>query len=212
MSAVTTFAQNFWTKSRNSTKGWQSIPMLYQLNTPEKAYTFEASSFTAACVVTTLLGGGFYSLWQAGKQVMPAFVFGGAEKWYQRTFGKNFQDVVQEVSPDEIAQIYLTLLMGKPEERQRYLHELSIIHHSKPALVSTTSQWRPQIKPTAYGSTFIPDSGATVQLLDGRALPVQEILGEIGTNLWLVDLGEIPSYAITPGGDGRWEEVETAAA
>jgi hypothetical protein len=26
----------------------------------------------------------------------------------------------------------------------------------------------------------------------------------------LVDLGEIPSYAITPSNDGRWEEVETA--
>jgi hypothetical protein len=212
MSAATTFAQSFWMKSWNSTKGWQSIPMLYQINAPEKAYTFEASSFTIACVVTTLLGGGFYSLWRNSKQVMPAFMFGGAEKWYQRTFGKNFQDVVQEVSLDEIAQIYLTLLVGKPEERQRYLQELSIIHHSKPALVSATSQWRPQIKPTAYGSTFIPDSGATVQLLDGRVLPVQEILGEIGTNLWLVDLGEIPSYAITPGGDGRWEEVETAVA
>ncbi|HEX9387602.1 MAG TPA: hypothetical protein VF918_14870, partial [Anaerolineales bacterium] len=102
--------------------------MLYQLNTPEKPYTFEASSFTAACVVATLLGGGFYSLWQGGKQVMPAFMFGGAEKWYQWTFGKNFQDVVQEVSLDEIAQIYLTLLVGKPEERQRFLQELSIIH------------------------------------------------------------------------------------
>ena len=51
-----------------------------------------------------------------------------------------------------------------------------------------------------------------VQLLDGRELPIQEILGEIGTNLWLVDLGEIPSYAITPSDDGRWEEVETAVA
>jgi len=212
MSAVTTFARSFWMKSWNSTKGWQSTLMLYQLNTPEKPYTFEASSFTAACVVATLLGGGFYSLWQGGKQVMPAFMFGGAEKWYQWTFGKNFQDVVQEVSLDEIAQIYLTLLVGKPEERQRFLQELSIIHHSKPALVSATSQWRPQIKPTAYGSIFIPDSGAAVQLLDGRELPVQEILGEIGINLWLVDLGEIPSYAITPSGDGRWEEVETAVA
>ena len=186
--------------------------MLFQINTPEKPYTFEASSFTTACVVATLLGGGFYSLWRNGRQVMPAFMFGGAEKWYQRTFGKNFQDVVQEVSPDEIAQIYLTLLVGKPEERQRYLQELSIIHHSKPALVSAASQWRPQIKPTAYGSTFIPDSGATVQLLDGRELSVQEILGEIGINLWIVDLGEIPSYAITPSDDGRWEEVETAVA
>jgi hypothetical protein len=48
-----------------------------------------------------------------------------------------------------------------------------------------------------------------VQLLDGRELPIQEILGEIGANLWLVDLGEIPSYAITPRDDGCWEEVET---
>ena len=186
--------------------------MLFQINTPEKPYTFEASSFTAACVVATLLGGGFYSLWQAGKQVMPMFMFGGAEKWYQQTFGKNFQDVVQEVSVDEIAQIYITLLAGKAEERQRYLQELSMVHHSKQALVSASSQWRPQIKPTAYGSTFIPDSGAPVQLLDGRELQVQEILAEIGTNLWLVDLGEIPSYAITPSDNHRWEEVETAVA
>src|SRR5918995_1387135 len=123
MSAVTTFAQSFWMKSWNSTKGRQSIPMLYQINTPEKAYTFEASSFTAACVVTTLLGGGFYSLWRNGTQVMPMFMFGGTEKWFERVFDKNFMDVVQEVSPDEIAQIYMTILAGKPEERQRYLQE-----------------------------------------------------------------------------------------
>jgi hypothetical protein len=186
--------------------------MLYQLNTPAKPYTFEASSFTTACVVATLLGGGFYSLWQGRKQVMPAFMFGGVEKWYQRTFGKNFQDVVQEVSPDEISQIYLTIRVGKPEDRQRYLKELSMIHHSKGTLLNASSQWCPQHKPTPYGSCRVPDGGAVVQLLDGRELPVQEILGEIGTNLWLVDLGEIPAYPITPSEDGRWEEVETAVA
>jgi hypothetical protein len=57
---------------------------------------------------------------------------------------------------------------------------------------------------------MIPGGGELVQLLDGRELPVQEILGEVGPNLWLVDLGEIPAYAITPGEDGRWEEVEPA--
>ena len=186
--------------------------MPYKINTPSEPYTFEASSFTAACVVTTLLGGGFYSLWRNGTQVMPMFMFGGAEKWYQRTFGKNFQDVVQEVSPEEIAQIYMTILAGKPKERQCYLQELSMIHHSKGTLLTVASQWRPQYKPTTYGSCRIPDGGDAVELLDGRELPIQEILGEIGTNLWLVDLGEIPSYAITPSNDGRWEEVETAGA
>jgi hypothetical protein len=48
-----------------------------------------------------------------------------------------------------------------------------------------------------------------VRLLDQRELPVQEILGEISTNLWLVDLGEIPSYPIMPGEEGCWEEVAT---
>ena len=186
--------------------------MVYQINTPEKAYTFEASNFTAACVVTTLLGCGFYSLWQDGKQVMPAFMFGGAEKWYQRTFGKNFQDMVQEVSRDEIAQIYMTVLAGKAQERQGYLQELSMIQHAKRVLLDAASQWRPQYKPTPYCSFKSPDGGDVVQLLDGRVLPIQEILGEIGTNLWLVDLGELPSYAITPSDDGRWEEVETAIA
>lgn len=186
--------------------------MLYQINTPEIPYTFEASSFAAACVVATLLGGGSYSLWQGGKQVMPVFRFGGAEEWYQRTFGKNFQDVLQEVSPDEISQIYMTTLAGKPKERQRYLQELSMMHRSKGTLLIAASQWRPQFKPTPHGSCRLPDSGDVVQLLDGRELPILEILGEIGANLWLVDLGEIPSYAITPGKEGGWKEVEIAAA
>src|SRR6266511_1640149 len=95
MSAATTLAQNFQMKSCNSMKGWQSPPMLCQINTPEKPYTFEASSFAAACVVATLLGGGFYSLWQDGQQVMPMFMFGGAEKWYQRAFGKPADTISQ---------------------------------------------------------------------------------------------------------------------
>ena len=186
--------------------------MLYQINTPEKAYTFEASSFTAACVVTTLLGGGLYSLWQDGKQVMPVSMFGGVEEWFRRVFDKNFTDVVQEVSADEIAQVYMTILAGKPRERQRYLQELSMIHHSKETLLSTANKWRPQYRPTPFGSCRMPNGGDTVQLLDGRELAIQEILSEIGTNLWLVDLGEIPSSAIVPSCDGRWEEVETAVA
>ncbi len=55
--------------------------MLYQINTPENPYTFEVSSFTTARLVVTLLGGGFYSLWQDRKQVMPVFMFGGTEQW-----------------------------------------------------------------------------------------------------------------------------------
>jgi hypothetical protein len=186
--------------------------MLYQLNTPEKPYTFEASSFTTACVVATLLGGGFYSLWQDGKRVMPAFAFGGAEQWYQRAFGKRFTDVVQDVPKEEISQVYMTILAGKPEERQHYLQELSMIHHSKGTLLKASGQWRPQYKPTPYGSCRFPGGGDVVQLLDGRELPIQEILGEIGTNLWLVDLGEIPSYTIIPSNESCWEEVETAVA
>ena len=85
-------------------------------------------------------------------------------------------------------------------------------HQCEPMFLNAATQWCPQLKPTPYGSSHVPDGGDIVQLLDGRELPIQEILGEIGTNLWLVDLGEIPSYAITPRNDGRWEEVETAAA
>ena len=84
-----------------------------------------------------------------------------------------------------------------------------MIHYAKGTPLITASLLRPQYKPTAFGSCRLPDGGVVVQLLDGRELPIQEILGEIGTNLWLVDLGEIPSYAITPSNDGRWEEVET---
>jgi hypothetical protein len=43
---------------------------------------------------------------------MPVFIFGGAEKWFRQVFDKNFTDIVQEVSPSEIAQIYMTSLAG----------------------------------------------------------------------------------------------------
>ena len=187
--------------------------MPYKINTPSEPYTFEASSFLAACVVTSLLGGGFYSLWQDGKKLMPAFMFGGHKEWYHRAFGKNFSDAVQDVSKDEIAQIYLTILAGKPEERKRYLEELSLMHHSRAPLLSMPQKLHVQCATTPYGSSSVPGGGDVVTLIDGRELLVQEVLGEIGINLWLVDLGEIPSYAIVPSAiDGHWDEVETAVA
>jgi hypothetical protein len=184
--------------------------MLYQIHTPGETYTIEATCFTTACVVTTLLGSGFYSLWQSGREVMPAFMFGGHDKWYRRTFGKSFADVIQDVSADEIAHIYANILDGRDEDRRMYLEELSLIHRSpNKSLLADTEYGTP--KNTAYGSFSVPGGGDLVTLLDGRHLPVQEILGEVGTNLWLVDLGEIPSYAITPGNEvGCWEEVVTA--
>jgi hypothetical protein len=186
--------------------------MLYQLNTPEKPYVFEASSFPTACVAATLLGGGFYSLWQGGKQVMPVFMFGGVDEWYQRVFGRHFTEVMQAVAIEEISAIYMTILADKPQELQRYLQELSMLHFSKVTLPDTCCRCRPQLKPTRYGSCKIPEGGNLVRMLDQRELPIQEILGEIGPNLWLVDLGEIPSYAITPGEQGCWEEVAIAVA
>ncbi len=185
---------------------------LYQINTPGETYTMEATCFTTACVVTTLLGSGFYSLWQNGREVMPAFMFGGHDKWYRRTFGKSFADVVQDVSADEIAQIYANILNGRDEDRRIYLEELSLIHRSPNRSLLPAREYG-TTKNTAYGSFTIPGGGDLVTLLDGRRLPVQEILGEVGANLWLVDLGEIPSYAITPGDKvGCWQEVVTAAA
>ena len=183
------------------------MSMLYQINTPGETYTIEATCFTTACVVTTLLGSGFYSLWQSGREVMPAFMLGGHDKWYRRTFGKSFADVVQDVSADEIAQIYANILNGRGKDRRMYLEELSLIHRS-PNRELLPGKGCGRRKNTPYGSLAVPDGGDLVTLLDGRRLLVQEILGEVGTNLWLVDLGEIPSYAITPGNEaGCWEEV-----
>jgi hypothetical protein len=119
--------------------------MLDQLNTPEKPYTFEASSFPTACVVATLLGGGFYSLWQDGKQVMPVFMFGGVEQWYQRAFGRHFTERAKEVSKEEISTIYRTILAEKPQELQRYLQELSMLYYSKVTLPDICSRCRPQL-------------------------------------------------------------------
>lgn len=185
---------------------------LYQINTPGETYTIEATCFTTACVVTTLLGSGFYSLWQNGREVMPAFMFGGHDKWYRRTFGKSFADVVQDVPADEIAQIYANILNGRDGDRRMYLEELSLIHRSPNRFLLPGKECGKH-KDAPYGSFAAPGGGDVVTLVDGRRLPVQEILGEVGSNLWLVDLGEIPSYVIMPGDEaGCWEEIVTATA
>jgi hypothetical protein len=139
------------------------------------------------------------------------FMFGGIEEWFRRVFDQNFTDIVRQVSLEEIAQIYMTILMEKHQETQFYVRDLSMIQHLKGTLLHAARYWRPDYKPTPYGSWMFPYGRDAIQLLDGREFPIQEILGEIGTNLWLVDLGEMPSYAITPGQDGRWQEVETTA-
>ena len=87
------------------------------------------------------------------------------------------------------------------------------MHHSKAPLLTAANNLHVRCAHTPYGSSNVPGGGDVVTLTDGRTLPVQEILGEIGTNRWLGDLGEIPSYAIVPSAiDGRWDEVETAVA
>ena len=139
------------------------------------------------------------------------FMFGGLEEWFRRVFDQNFTDIVQQVSLEEIAEIYMTILMEKHQETQFYVRDLSMIQHLQGTLLHGARYWRPDYKPTPYGSWMFPYGRDVIQLLDARELPIQEILGEIGTNLWLVDLGEMPSYAITPGQDGRWQEAETAA-
>src|SRR5512147_2988896 len=140
------------------------MSLLYQINTPAESHTIEATCFTTACVVTTLLGSGFYSLWQNGREVMPAFMFGGHDKWYRRTFGKSFANVVQDVSADEIAQIYADILNGRDEDRRMYLEELSLIHRSPDWFLLPRKKCRKDEH--TYGSFAVPAGGDLVTLLD----------------------------------------------
>ena len=78
------------------------------INPSDEAYI--ESSFEACCVATLLFSEGKYALRQVGGDLgMPVFLFGGAEKWIQDTFGKTLNELFDHIGIETIKEALLSV-------------------------------------------------------------------------------------------------------
>lgn len=86
--------------------------MRFEIINPSDPYVMEACDLEVAAVAICLLGEGQYSLkglaGDAGTDV-PFFMLGGVDAWFTEKFGRNFQDTVNRVVSDRVAELAAAL-------------------------------------------------------------------------------------------------------
>jgi hypothetical protein len=102
--------------------------MLYELVNPSDPVTFETPDFKVAALLTLYLGKGRFSAetQEEGAPNVPMFFFGGAEKWWQETFGETLDDSVSPLR-EPLAKALRTLCVGKASHRALFDSALAAI-------------------------------------------------------------------------------------
>jgi hypothetical protein len=83
------------------------------INPSDEAYI--EGNFKSCCLATLFFGNGQYGLKQVeGDLEMPLFIFGNADEWLKKQFGKTLDDLLKETSKEEIGKALLSVhLVGE---------------------------------------------------------------------------------------------------
>lgn len=102
--------------------------MIYEIINPSDAYTLDTDNLAAACIVTLTLGNGAYGLTDKdGELVLPIFIGSDPEKWLIEKFGKGFTELLNDIPPSALADVFDSVVIGGHGARQDYLEALSLI-------------------------------------------------------------------------------------
>jgi hypothetical protein len=73
--------------------------MKFEIINPSDPYHMEAPDLVVAAVAACFLGDGKYGLkgLDEADQDMPIFIFGGADEWFIKKFGMNYQDTAEKL-------------------------------------------------------------------------------------------------------------------
>jgi hypothetical protein len=111
-------------------RGWEGDTMIYEIVNPSDAYTLETGNYVAACIATLALGNGKYGLTAIGgteDEGMPIFFFSDPDKWLTEKFGKDFNGLLSEIPPNELADVFDSVIIGDANTRKDYLEALALI-------------------------------------------------------------------------------------
>lgn len=100
--------------------------MEYKLHNPSDPYTFIAEDSETAALTVFALSTAYGAESRDGSDSVPVFVFGGAEEWYQRKFGRTVEEGLEEKMAD-VAEALSSVMLGDFEDRRRYKAVLAAI-------------------------------------------------------------------------------------
>lgn len=100
--------------------------MEYKLANPSDPYTFVADDLETAALVVFMLSTAYGANTKSGEVAVPIFIFGGAEEWYAKQFGRNIEEGITAKKEQLIAALK-SMTLGNFEDRRRYEAALAAI-------------------------------------------------------------------------------------
>ena len=113
----------------------------YELINPSDPYTFLAKTKESAALAVFLLG----TMYGASpkddneEKRIPVFLFGGAEEWYRKEFGRS-TEAGFKAEKQNVADALLSFMYGSFEDRRRYEAALNAKTSSSNSILDTTAE------------------------------------------------------------------------
>jgi alkanesulfonate monooxygenase SsuD/methylene tetrahydromethanopterin reductase-like flavin-dependent oxidoreductase (luciferase family) len=102
---------------------------IWILACPLELITVESDDYKLVAVMTCLLGDGFFTGVEAEAEgqprKIPAFPKESPDKWFEKTFGANYEITARNVDKNALADVMDSILVGTPDQRASALAEIA---------------------------------------------------------------------------------------
>jgi hypothetical protein len=100
--------------------------MLYIFENPSDPYVFAAANRETAALTVLMLGVEYGATPREGDENVPIFIFGGAEEWYEKTFGRTMTEGFAALK-GEVAASLESFMYGDFNDWKKYQSALNAI-------------------------------------------------------------------------------------
>lgn len=141
--------------------------MEYNLANPSDPYTFVADDLETAALVVYSLSLGYGATTKDGEIAVPIFIFGGAEEWYTKQFGRSVEDGLK-AKKKQVAEALNSMMLGHFEDRRRYEAALAAITEPDKR-EKFIAEWQDGRSSMNDIGTYCHKLAEKLELQDGRA-------------------------------------------
>lgn len=100
--------------------------MEFELKNPSDPYTFIADDLETTALVVFSISTLYGATAKDSEDIVPVFIFGGAEEWYVEQFGRRYADGLK-AKRKQFAEALSSVMLGHFEDRRRYEAALAAI-------------------------------------------------------------------------------------
>lgn len=101
---------------------------IWIITSPSDAVTIEADDFRLVAFFTCILGDGLYSAKEWGTdapRVVPFLPGDRFDEWFNSNFGKDYETCAMEVDKGALAEVFDSVIVGRPEDRGSALERIA---------------------------------------------------------------------------------------